>query len=309
MAIINFDARTVEPDAGRAGAIPAGWYALLVKKLEFGPTNDGQGEKIDAQFEVTEGTYKGAMVFHNFNMKNASEKAEKIGRGQFSALCHATGKLVVQATEELLNLPFKAKLKIDIDATGQYEPKNVVMAFKNYNDPSAVDIAAATAGPAAKPAGTPTVTPPATQAWATPAAAVTPPPAAASAPATAVAQPWSQPAAAAPAPAPAAPAPVAAAPALVQVEGAQYTIAQCLASSWTEQQMIDNGIATRNVPAAPAPAAPAPAAAQPSWAAAPATDPNAVAASAAAPAPGQTAAPSPGPEVAQVVPAWMNKPA
>lgn len=50
---------------------------------------------------------------------------------------------------------------------------------------------------------------------------------------------------AAPAPAPA-PAPVK--PVLVQVPGAQYTIEQCRAGGWTDQQLIDNGIARWETP-------------------------------------------------------------
>lgn len=317
MSAFNFDARTEEPDAGRTGPVPAGWYGLATKKLEHGLTQDGSGEKINAQFEIIEGPFKGQMVFHNFNMRNASEKAEKIGRGQFSAMCHATNQLVIQNLTQFYSIPFKAKLKVTKDDSGQYEPKNEITAFKQYNDPAAVDVAT----PGAKPAGAPTppaapaapATPmpaPQTPAWNAGAA----PQAPAAAPAALAPQPWAQPPAApapvaAPAPTPAAAAP--AAPALVQVPGAQYTIEQCVAGGWTEQQMIEGGIATKPMNnaapgyAPPPAAAPAPAT-QPAWAAAPATDPNAPPAAIATAADGSTQTQTSGSAVAAITPPWMQ---
>lgn len=53
---------------------------------------------------------------------------------------------------------------------------------------------------------------------------------------------------AAPAPLPVAPPVVAATPVLVQIPGAQYTIEQCRAGNWTDQQLIDNGIARWETP-------------------------------------------------------------
>ena len=86
------------------------------------------------------------------------------------------------------------------------------------------------------------------------------------------------------APGQAAPAPQAA-PKLVPVPGAPHTIEACVAGGWTEQQMIDNGIAMyeQAAPAAPAPAPAAPGAPQ---APAPAPAPQAAPA-----APGTPAAP------------------
>ncbi|HEX8349956.1 MAG TPA: DUF669 domain-containing protein [Hymenobacter sp.] len=323
MSNFTFNAQDEAPDAGRAGPVPAGWYAVAAKKLEHAPTSEGSGEKISAQLEIVEGIYKGQQVFHNFNMRNPNETAEKIGRGQFSAMCHATRILQVQNLTQFYGVPMKVRLKITVDATGQYEPKNEITSFKDYNDASAADVKGATAGPAAGPK---VIAPPAAaapvapgQPWAATAPAQ---PAPAQAPVQVAAQPWTQPAAAAPvqpaAPAPvaapAAPAPVAApvVPGLVQVPGVQYTIEQCVAGGWTQQQMIDGGIATLSTPPAPA-AAPAPvqeaiaAPAQPAWAAAPATDPNAPVVATATAQGGSTPSQPSGPAVAAIAPPWVTK--
>jgi hypothetical protein len=148
MAIINFDARQVAPDEGRMGPVPAGWYLLAAKETKVEPTSDTLGTKLTAQFTILEGMYKGRTVYHNFNIKNNSEKAQEIGLKQLSALCHATRLLVVQDTSQLHNVPFKAKLKIVAAVMDplnplveKYAAKNEITAFKDAADPSAVDAA------------------------------------------------------------------------------------------------------------------------------------------------------------------------
>ena len=318
MSAFNFNANQEAPDAGRMGPVAAGWYAVMTKKLEHGVTGGGDGEKINAQFEISEGPHKGQSIFHNFNMKNQSETAEKIGRGQFSALCHATNQLMIQDLGQLYGINFKVKVKITTDSTGQYEPKNEITAFKQYNDPAAVNIVpGATAGPASvakvvvpPPAAAPAVNPAAT--WAAGA-----PPAQAPAGAPALApQPWAQPAAPAPAPAPAP------TPAYVAPAGPVYTMtaaangvtreAYLATAGWTDALLIQQGLMVAAAPAAPAPVAPPPppappappAAPQPAWATAPVAEAPAAAAAA---APGQ--APAATDPVAPITPPWMQPPA
>lgn len=138
MAIINFDATQVKPDEGRTGPFPVGWYTFVAEKLDLEPTKDGNGTKINGVFRVIEGQFTGRKVFHNFNYVNASPQAQEIGRGQLSALSHATRILHVQDTAQLLNIPFKGRVKIKA-AEGQYEAKNEMTAFKDVADPSAVN--------------------------------------------------------------------------------------------------------------------------------------------------------------------------
>jgi len=174
MAVINFDATKVAPDEGRGDPIPAAWYNLAPTELNLQPTKDGQGTKISAVFQVLDGIYKGRKVYHNFNMKNQSEKAQDIGNKQFSALCHACRTLQVERTEQLLNIPFKGRVKVEAATMGpdgitvQYEAKNVITAFKDVNDAAAGTPSGATAAPVARPAAPlpAAVVFPATQGWA-----------------------------------------------------------------------------------------------------------------------------------------------
>jgi hypothetical protein len=293
MSAFNFNANQEAPDAGRMGPVAAGWYAVMVKKLEHGVTGGGDGEKINAQLEICEGPHKGQSVFHNFNMKNASETAEKIGRGQFSALCHATNQLVIQQLEQLYSIPFKVKLKVSNDPTGQYEPKNEVTAFKQYNDPAAVNTTAvaAVAGPAlVKPPAIPVANTPMPPANPGATWAATAPPAGAPAMAP---QPWAQPAGApaamappppAPAPAPA-PAPTGPIYTMTAAANGATREAYLAIQGWTDELLVSQGLMVVSG-GAPAPAAPPP------------------------PAPvGSTPSPVSGPAVAPLTPPWMTAPA
>jgi hypothetical protein len=164
MAQFQFNARDVEPDQGRKGAIPAGWYKTMVTKTELKPTGSGEGMMIAVSFQVAEGTYKGAMFFNNFNVQNPNEKAVEIGRKQLSALCHAVNVLEMSDTDQLKNIPFFTRLKLtpavmDDQNPGvvKYEEKNEPSAYSNLNDQAAIAGAAKTASAtqaAAKPAGT-----------------------------------------------------------------------------------------------------------------------------------------------------------
>ena len=139
MAVINFDASQHAPINGNE-PIPSGWYKFIVKNMEHGATKDGRGEKLTTYFEVIEGPYMGRLVVDNFNLRNQNPKAEEIGRGQFSALCHAVGVLQVPNTEMLHNIPFWGRVKLEpaqYDQNGnvEYDAKNKMSSFKHIQDP------------------------------------------------------------------------------------------------------------------------------------------------------------------------------
>lgn len=148
MTAFIFDASKVEPDQGRVGAMPKGWYKTIVEKTELKPTNDGTGQFVSVMFGVVEGNYKGSKFFNNFNVVNASEKAVEIGHKQFSALLHAVGVLQMTNTDQIKNIPFFTRLKyvepeMETGADGvprvKYEEKNEPSAYRNINDQAAIE--------------------------------------------------------------------------------------------------------------------------------------------------------------------------
>lgn len=219
MAQLNFDARTVAPDAGQQDPVPAGWYNVVMDKSEMKPTKDGTGMRLEMQFKVIDGQYANRKVFEGLNLQNSNPIAQEIAYKQLSAIAHAVNVLIVEDSSQLHNIPLKIKVNVK-GAGGGYDAKNEIKAYKNINE-----IVAANPAPAATPAfgAAPAAFAPPPAAFAPPPAAFAPPAAPAAAPAwtpPAAAQPWAPPAApvqAAPAPAPLAAPAWAAAPAVAPV--------------------------------------------------------------------------------------------
>jgi hypothetical protein len=290
MPVINFDPRTVAPDAGQPDALPNGWYVFIAKEMEVKPGDNGWS--LSTMFEVVEpAQFKGRKAFHNFNMENTSEKAQNIGRAQLSALCYGVGHLdIVTDTALLYDRPFKGKVAFK-PAEGQYQAKNEFKAFK----PMSEDVVLGPSGGATPAKGAQAPTGPA--GFPPPAQPVTPPPM--------QQQPqWQQPAQQ---------------PPMQQAPVQQAPVQQLMQQPVQQQQQPWNNGAQQpwQQPAAQAPMQqqapvqqppmqqpPMQQQAQPAWAAAPAYDPNvgAGAANSAAPAQQPTTAPSPEAQAAQSAP-------
>lgn len=232
MAQLNFDASTVSPSES-IEAIPAGWYNSQIDQSEMKPTKDGSGAYLELRFTVLDGQYANRKVFTRLNLRNGNPVAQEIAYKQLSAICHATGIMQVQDSQQLHGRPLKIKVKVRA-ASGDYEASNEISSFKNINEQVDGPVGGAQAAPAggapwaAAPAPVQQAAPWAGQPAAAPVAPAQQAPAPVAAPAQpapawqppAAAQPWAQ-APAQPAPAPvqqapvqqAAPAPAQAAPA------------------------------------------------------------------------------------------------
>lgn len=154
MAQLNFDARTVAPDTGGADPVPAGWYNVMIDESGKKPTNDGQGAYLETRYNILDGQHAGRKLFHRFNTENHSPKAVEIAYKQLSALCHATGVLVVQDSQQLHGIPLKVKVSLREARTvtpegggapKTYDASNEIKAWKNINEPT--DAAPAGAAP------------------------------------------------------------------------------------------------------------------------------------------------------------------
>jgi hypothetical protein len=178
MARFGFSANEYEPDTGGGGGsyepIPEGEYELMCEEAEDKKTSAGTGVYIKAKFRVLGPTHADRLIFMNFNIQNPSSKAEEIGRRQVSGWAAACGKPNASDTDELINVPFLAKITIE-PASGQYGPQNRINGYLVKESGGA---------PAPKPA-TPVAKP------TPPAVASTPAPAATSKPAGKKA-PWDE---------------------------------------------------------------------------------------------------------------------
>jgi hypothetical protein len=181
MASFQFNAANVEPDAGRVGAIPAGWYPVSIDDTEIKPTSGGSGLYLNTRYTVLDGPYKGCKIWHKFNTKNDSDKAVEIGYKQLSALMHAVNVLKIDVTEQLHNIPLFVKVKF-VPPEGQYDSKNEITAFRSINDEAAkagfkASLTGGAAAPAAKIVPPPvSVAPAAAAGWNNQATAAAPAP-------------------------------------------------------------------------------------------------------------------------------------
>jgi hypothetical protein len=126
MAILNFDASTVQPQDSFS-PIPAGDYIAQVTDSSIKPTKSGSGMILNLTWTILDGQYTNRKVFDRINIQNQNPEAEKIGQRQLSAVCHATGVLKLQDSNQLHGRPCKITVKIRKDE--QYGDSNEVKGY------------------------------------------------------------------------------------------------------------------------------------------------------------------------------------
>lgn len=128
MAMIGpFDATNVAP-AEDFSPIPVGEYPMHIVDSEVKPTRAGTGHYAELTLEVLDGQYKGRRVWVRLNLDNPNPKAVEIAQRELSAICHATGKLKIDDTQELHYKPMLCR--VDIEQREGYSPSNVVKSYK-----------------------------------------------------------------------------------------------------------------------------------------------------------------------------------
>jgi len=150
MAQLNFDATQVDPGQSFE-PIPAGWYNMMIVESEMKPTRDGNGAYLQLTLKVVDGQHAGHQVFDRLNLQNQNPVAAEIAYKRLSAYCHATGVIQVQDSQQLHGIPFKARVSVRTDSTGQYEPSNEVKAVKHINGDTGTTAAPAQQGFQAPP--------------------------------------------------------------------------------------------------------------------------------------------------------------
>lgn len=108
----GFNSEEVDPSAS-IDPIPAGEYLCVITESEEKPNSKNTGSYHQFTLEVIEGEYKGRKVFERLNLNNPSEDAVKIARATLSAICRATGKLKVNDSVDLHNLPLVVKVGLE----------------------------------------------------------------------------------------------------------------------------------------------------------------------------------------------------
>jgi len=134
---------------GNFDPLPPGWYSATINKADVQPTKDGSGQYIKVRYDITGPSHQGRVVFGNLNIKNASQKAEEIGRQHLGELMRSIGLSKVTDTDQLIG--GRLQIKLDIrPATEQYAAQNEVKGFRAIGGSASPPSFAA--NPAAAPA-------------------------------------------------------------------------------------------------------------------------------------------------------------
>lgn len=111
--------------------IPPGEYILQVSETELKNTKNGTGQYIKVAFTVMGPKYEGRKIFTNFNIRNASPEAERIGVSQLKALVVAGGvSEPLMDTDQLIGATVSARVTVDKSDDPQYDDQNRVSRYK-----------------------------------------------------------------------------------------------------------------------------------------------------------------------------------
>lgn len=141
-----FDASGIENEIG-FDPIPAGEYLVQVTGSEVKENRAGTGSYLSLTLTVLDGKYQNRLLFDLLNLYHSNEQAVEIAEKRMATYCKAMGLTKVSDTNQLHGIPFKVRVKIKIDPTGQYENKNEIayvifdskksktdLAVPNYDD-------------------------------------------------------------------------------------------------------------------------------------------------------------------------------
>ena len=157
----TFDANELpQGNGGNFEPLPEGNYNASITQAELKDTNDKAGQYIKLRLDITGPSHQGRVIFSNLNIKNASAKAEEIGRQQLGDIMRAIGLPKVTDTDQLIGGSVNIKLGIrparTDERTGKtYDAGNEVKGYRAINGASApmasAPVAAAAPAKAAPP--------------------------------------------------------------------------------------------------------------------------------------------------------------
>lgn len=140
MAFLNFDATSVQPNDSFA-PIPAGTYIAQITDSSIKPTKSGTGTMLNLTWTILDGQFANRKVFDRINVQNANHEAEKIGQRQLSSICHATGVMKLQDSNQLHGKPVKITVKIRQSA--EWGDSNEVKSYESAGGVSPAPFAGA----------------------------------------------------------------------------------------------------------------------------------------------------------------------
>lgn len=128
MAQLDFDSTGIDTTS-HFDVIPAGEYQVIITQSEQKPTKDGSGKYLELRMEIQAGEYQGRLLFDRLNLDNPNPKAVEIAQRVLAQICHATGIIKLQNSEQLHNIPIVAMVKVR-PAQGNYDASSEIRGYK-----------------------------------------------------------------------------------------------------------------------------------------------------------------------------------
>ena len=128
--------------------LPPGKYSAQIINSEMRVTKDGMGQYLWLELDVLDGPCKGRKLFDRLNLVNASAQTVEIAQRTLSAICHATGRMQVQDSEELHLIALMADVQVQPPKNGYGESNKVRYLPLNGGAKPATPQPARTAPPA-----------------------------------------------------------------------------------------------------------------------------------------------------------------
>lgn len=135
-ASLNFNAQQYEPTQAFT-PIPEGWYPVMITESEMKPVKPPkQGAYLNLTLTVQGGEHNNRKLFARLNLHNENPVAVEIAQRELSAICHVTGVMQLQDSQQLHGIPFQAKVTVR-GAEGNYSATNEIKGYRdiNGNDP------------------------------------------------------------------------------------------------------------------------------------------------------------------------------
>ena len=128
-------------DMGNFDPIPLDSVNVQIVASEMKPTKKAieakdpeSGQRLVLEAEVIDGEYKGRKLFIGLNMVNPNPKAVEISQKELATICRACGKVTIEDSAELHNIPFVAKIGIK-PGDGAYAAQQTYKGYEKYDGP------------------------------------------------------------------------------------------------------------------------------------------------------------------------------
>lgn len=131
---MNFDATTVAPSTGEFEPIPNGTYPFAVVASESKVSDDKTKMGLKLTLQVLDGEYKGRKMTTYLNLTHPNPVAQELGQKELSAICHVTNVMKLTNSQQLHDIPFKAKIRVTPKSTKKQDDGTT----KEYGEGNAV---------------------------------------------------------------------------------------------------------------------------------------------------------------------------